>query len=215
MRMAPIVLPHLYYPDASLWRDAVVATTLTHRDEAAVAAGVGFAGLLVELLARPAGDVPSAPWWPETFVRYGRAVETGIRYGCRVPNDPFRGTLCDRVEQTVLPALESDSSVLRAADSWFSGAYLLETVPCALLILARHADDAEEAIVRAVNDTWDNDTVATIVGAAVGALHGVDALPERWRRGLTGRTREEDDGHVQDLVERAVEVFVEGAWATS
>jgi ADP-ribosylglycohydrolase len=47
-------------------------------------------------------------------------------------------------------------------------------VPSVLHILAMHGDDAEEAIVRAVNDTRDNDTTAAIVGAAVGALHGRD-----------------------------------------
>jgi ADP-ribosylglycohydrolase len=60
----------------------------------------------------------------------------------------------------------------------------------------RHGHDPEEAIVGTVNDTHDNDTVAAIVGAAVGALHGADALPHRWRGGLLGRTRFGDDGHV-------------------
>ena len=49
-----------------------------------------------------------------------------------------------------------------ACDSWYSGAYLLETVPSVLYILERHGHDPEEAIVRAVNDTKDNDTVAAI-----------------------------------------------------
>jgi len=35
-----------------------------------------------------------------------------------------------------------------------------------------HARDPEEAIVRAVNDTKDNDTIAAIAGAGVGVLHG-------------------------------------------
>src|SRR5262249_52108449 len=83
---------------------------------------------------------------------------------------------------------------------WHSGAYLLETVPSVLLILARHGDDPEEAIVRAVNDTRDNDTIAAIVGAAMGALHGESNLPLRWRDGLLGRTSADDDGHVQKLV---------------
>jgi ADP-ribosylglycohydrolase len=43
-------------------------------------------------------------------------------------------------------------------------------VPTVIYILMRHGHDPEEAIVRAVNDTKDNDTVAAIVGAAVGAL---------------------------------------------
>jgi ADP-ribosylglycohydrolase len=59
-----------------------------------------------------------------------------------------------------------------ACHKWQSGAYLLETVPSVLNIIMLHADNPEEAIVRAVNDTFDNDTLAAIVGAAVGALHG-------------------------------------------
>ena len=52
----------------------------------------------------------------------------------------------------------------------------------------RHANDPEEAILRAVKDTKDNDTIGAIVGAAVGALHGEKRLPERWKLGLLGRT---------------------------
>jgi ADP-ribosylglycohydrolase len=58
--------------------------------------------------------------------------------------------------------------------------------------------------VRAVNETHDNDTVAAIVGAAVGALHGRNALPAAWLRGLLGRTYTNDDGSVFRLVEEAV-----------
>jgi ADP-ribosylglycohydrolase len=76
-----------------------------------------------------------------------------------------------------------------------------------LFVLARHADDPEEALIRAVNDTKDNDTVAAIVGAAVGALFGVSELPERWRTGLLGRTRMDDDGQAFMLVERARATF--------
>jgi ADP-ribosyl-[dinitrogen reductase] hydrolase len=210
MRIAPVLLPHLQGTTEALWVDVVAATVLTHRDEAAVAASVGFVGLLAECLARQEGGTPPARWWPETFLRYARPVEgpaEGAGYRSRVPGDGFRGGLCDRVEQEVLSAMTAGTSVLEAAERWHSGAYLLETVPCALLILARHGDDPEEAIVRAVNDTKDNDTVAALVGAAVGALHGEAALPTRWRERLLGRTREEDDGHVQELTDRAVRAF--------
>lgn len=76
-------------------------------------------------------------------------------------------------------------------------------MPCVLYIVACHAGDPEEAIIRAVNDTRDNDTVAAIVGAAVGALHGLRALPERWRRNLLGRTAGDDSGRVFELIDRA------------
>ncbi|MBN1319683.1 MAG: ADP-ribosylglycohydrolase family protein [Thermoleophilia bacterium] len=229
MRISPVLLPHLRAPTGALWRDVVAATILTHRDEAAVAASVGFVGLLMECLAWSAGnwasDVPgdgappkagivggtvAAPpprWWPETFLRYARAVETGAAYDSLVAGDSFHGSLCDRVEQTVFPAIDAEMSVVEAAERWRSGAYLIETVPCVLQVLALHSGDPEEAIVRAVNDTWDNDTIASVVGATVGALHGEEALPMRWRECLLGRTREADDGHVQGLIERAVGAF--------
>ena len=41
--------------------------------------------------------------------------------------------------------------MLEACDDWYSGAYLLETVPSVLYILMRHAHDPEEAIVRAAS----------------------------------------------------------------
>ena len=58
--------------------------------------------------------------------------------------------------------------------------------------------------MRAVNDTCDNDTIAAIVGAAVGALHGARTLPASWRAGLLGRTGASDDGVVFRLIEAAV-----------
>ena len=71
----------------------------------------------------------------------------------------------------------------------------------------KYADDPEEAIVRAVNDTKDNDTIAAIVGAAVGALHGKKGLPKRWINNLTGRTTLDDDGQVFKLLERAKNIW--------
>jgi ADP-ribosyl-[dinitrogen reductase] hydrolase len=207
MRMAPVLLPHLKGMSPALWRDVVAATVLTHRDEAAVAASAGLVGLLGECLAWPSG-APSRRWWPETFLRYAGPMEVeGAAYAARVPGDTFAGGLCARVEQTVLPAVDGGWTVLECAQRWHSGAYLLETVPCVLHILACHGADPEEAIARAVNDTIDNDTVASIVGAAVGALHGAAALPSRWKDSLLGRTFEADDGHVQALIEQAIETF--------
>jgi len=54
-----------------------------------------------------------------------------------------------------------------------------------------------------VNDTMDNDTIAAIVGALVGTLHGRESVPRRWREGLLGRTAEADDGRIFELVAEA------------
>ena len=52
-------------------------------------------------------------------------------------------------------------------------------------------------------DTADNDTIGALVGAAMGALHGAEALPARWREGLSGRTEAEDDGRMQEILAAA------------
>jgi len=97
--------------------------------------------------------------------------------------------------------------VLEAGRSWHSGAYLLETIPNILYLLMLYAHDPEETIVRAVNDTKDNDTIAAIVGAAVGALHGKKNLPDRWITQLSGRTSDDDDGRIFELIREARRVF--------
>lgn len=209
MRIAPVLLPHLLRPTTDLWDDVVCATALTHKDDAAVAAGAGFVGVLAGLLAAEEAIAPVPAWWHETFLHYARPLESGRAYRPRSDQVPVvEGTLCDVVEALVPPAIAGCASTLDACNGWHSGAYLLETVPSALYILARHADDPEEALIRAVNDTRDSDTIGALVGAAVGGLHGADRLPRRWCLGLLGRTRADDDGHVQQLIEEAVEAYL-------
>lgn len=211
MRIAPICFPHLHDPSPALWRDVIDATALTHADEMAVVSSVGFVGLFFECLAWRAPQAPPATWWLETFLRYASPLEAGAQYEPRVPTDHFRGTLCDFVSQRLTSALAEGWTVRQVSDTWYSGAYLLETVPTALAALALHAALPEEAIVRAVNDAYDNDTVAAIVGATVGALHGASALPPRWLDAdrLPGRTQADDDGRLYEVLDRAVDRFWE------
>jgi ADP-ribosylglycohydrolase len=107
------------------------------------------------------------------------------------------------VAREVASAYDRGFSVVEACDYWRSGAYLLETVPSVLYILMLHGDDPEQAIIRAATDTYDNDTIAALVGAAVGALHGRTALPRRWIENLSGRTRSNDDGRIFQLLDAA------------
>ena len=151
---------------------------------------------------------PRPEWWLETFVTVPKDLEVDCSYrprgGAFVE---YQGPVWRFVEEHVGEAFRQGLSVSEACDQWYSGAFLLETVPSVIYILMKHGDDPEEAIIRAVNDTKDNDTIAAIVGAAVGALHGRENLPERWKAGLLGRTRDADDGHVFNLLKEARRVF--------
>ena len=202
MRIAPVLLPYLSQPGPGLWADAVLAGMLTHNDYASNAACVAFTAILWEMLGRDSAPRPG--WWAVTYHQIAAALEGPTQYASRMPGSlPYRGPVAEFAKAEVGRALGSGWSIEKAGNAWGSGAYLLETMPTALYILARYASDPEQAILRAVNDTKDNDTVAAIVGAVVGALHGKAALPERWIRGLLGRTAANNDGHVFKLIEDA------------
>jgi ADP-ribosylglycohydrolase len=81
-------------------------------------------------------------------------------------------------------------------DHFFNGAFVLETTPVVLWCLLELQDEPEESLVTAVMGGRDADTVAAMVGSLMGALHGVDAFPERWR----GRNLEDHDRLI-DLAE--------------
>ncbi|MGH6953883.1 MAG: ADP-ribosylglycohydrolase family protein [Alphaproteobacteria bacterium] len=206
MRIAPILIPHLQAPTAELWVDTALAAMVTHNDRASISACLAFVRILWELLSmsRP----PPPEWWAEKYVEVARPLEGDTRYRPRGGAYlDYSGPLWRFVEMTVPDALRAGRTVREACNAWYSGAFLLETVPSVLYILARHGDDPEETLVRAVNDTKDNDSIAAIVGAAVGALHGADALPARWRSGLLGRTGADDDGRVFELLASARAAF--------
>ncbi|HEY3353860.1 MAG TPA: ADP-ribosylglycohydrolase family protein [Polyangia bacterium] len=201
MRIAPVVVAQLAAPSSALWIDAAVAGAITHNDPTSIAACVALVGLLWELLALP--EPPRPEWWLDTFIERARPLEGDVALEARPGARPYRGPAWRHVDTEVRRALAAGVPTVAACDSWYSGAFLLETIPSVLYIVARHGHDPEEALVRAVNDTCDNDTVAAIVGALVGALHGAARLPRRWRAGLLGRTGADDDGRVFELIDAA------------
>ena len=69
-------------------------------------------------------------------------------------------------------------------------AWARESVPAALYLVARCPHNLERLLWSAVNLTGGAvESIATIVGAIGGALHGVTALPARWRRGVEDTPR--------------------------
>lgn len=196
MRIAPVLVPHLRQPSPALWADTVLAAMLTHNDPGSTASCVAFINVLWQALSLR--ELPARGWWTETVCEVALGLEGDTRFRPRHPAIPYRhdGPLADFSRKVVHEALHHGWSVLEACNRWHSGAYLLETLPSVLYILETCGHDPELAIVRAVNDTRDNDTIAAIVGA----LHGKEALPRRWREQLLGRTQENDDGKVFQVI---------------
>jgi ADP-ribosylglycohydrolase len=207
MRIAPVLVSHLRAPTPALWADAALAAMVTHNDPTSTAACVAFVRLLWDALHR--SGPPRPGFWLHRFLEIARPLEGDTKLEPRFGpmRGQFKGSLADFTDRVVHEALHAQRPTREACDTWGSGAFLLETVPTVLYILERHSHSPREAILRAVNDTRDNDTVAAIVGAAVGARHGRKALPPEWIDGLLGRTGAHDDGRVFELIGEARERF--------
>jgi len=206
MRIAPIVIPHLKTGDSELWVDTALSAMLTHNDSASISACITFVYMLWDLLKMELAPDPF--WWPDTYVKIGKDLEIDENYKPRGGDfQKYQGTVWQLVQKKVGDAYQKKIRIRNACLSWYSGAYLLETVPSVIYILMKHGDNLEEAIIRAVNDTKDNDTIGAIVGAAVGALHGRSAIPERWIKNLKGRTSDSDDDRVFELLAEAKKIW--------
>lgn len=67
-----------------------------------------------------------------------------------------------------------------------------QTLAVALAMVVAADGDYREAVLGAVNYGRDNDSYASVAGAIAGALHGVDAVPERWRHTVVAANPEPD-----------------------
>ena len=206
MRIAPILIPHLRSGGSDLWVDTALLAMTTHNDRASTAACLAWIAILWELLEM--NTAPPPEFWVDRYVEIAQDLEGETTYRARNPNYPdFQGPIWEFTRAEVTEAISRQIDTVTACNTWYSGAYLLETIPCVLYILSQYAADPQEAIVRAVNDTKDNDTIAAIVGSAVGALHGKEAFPDIWLSNLSGRTTDEDDGKIFRILNTAKKHF--------
>jgi ADP-ribosyl-[dinitrogen reductase] hydrolase len=196
MRFAPLVLPHLKRPASDLWADAALSGLITHGHPCALSSTLAFTHLLWEILRRPLGSAPDPEWWLDEYLRVASDLETvplpSPLHTDQIPGEfrDFPGTLCEFVDVKVRRAWKRGVSLRDACSlSHFgSRADILQTVPAVLYILMHHADSFESAVIASVNETKDNDTIAAIVGAIVGALNGRDRVRQKWIDGIRSKS---------------------------
>jgi ADP-ribosylglycohydrolase len=91
----------------------------------------------------------------------------------------------------------------RPVDFTAQNGWVVAAFQAALSAVVR-ADDAVDALERAVRGGNDTDTVAAIAGGLAGALHGADALPEEWTLLVHGWPGKRIDW-LRTLADRAIE----------
>jgi ADP-ribosyl-[dinitrogen reductase] hydrolase len=179
MRVAPIGIARSR--DAGLLRrEAALSSLVTHASPLAVSSSIVMAGAVAWCAHRGPDrfDIDALLRWLDSLLvdfpdpgapdRQAGGSTTPVR-------------LMDRIREWLSETDEPVEDVMRRR---YSGAYVLESLPAALWCFVHAYDDPERAIVIAANRTRDSDTIASMTGQLVGALHGTDALPARWRDDL-------------------------------
>ena len=73
----------------------------------------------------------------------------------------------------------------RVVGSYFSSAcYVEDAVPAVIYLVLKYHHDPEKALIINTNLGGDNAGRGSVLGAFLGAAHGVDKFPDRWLRGL-------------------------------
>ena len=179
MRVAPIGIALGHDVDA-LCFDSALSAVVTHADSMAVAGAVGHAWLVARLAAVRPDTVNAASLLDELASAISVIDDPGYperSWEKRPGKTSAAITLASRVREVAdLLAWPTE----RAFSYLYNGAFVLETLPCALWCFLRDVNDPEEGVVTAVLGGRDADTVASMAAAYFGALHGVGAFPDRW-----------------------------------
>lgn len=81
----------------------------------------------------------------------------------------------EQAEALARSGLPPAQAITRLGEGWVAEEALAIALYCALV-----APDLEQAVILAVNHDGDSDSTGAIVGNLLGAMHGVQAIPERW-----------------------------------
>lgn len=81
----------------------------------------------------------------------------------------------ERAELLAVSELPHDVAISQIGQGWVAEEALAISLYCALV-----AQNLEQGIVMAVNHDGDSDSTGSITGNMLGAMHGVDAIPNEW-----------------------------------
>ena len=180
MRIIPVSLKFARLPVRQLLDQTHRASAITHRHARAKMA-CGFHSLVLRGLL--AGGTPE-----ESFHRATK--EFGEFYGSdpyyAVEMDAFRLVLANDLPKR--PESEIDSS-----------GYVVHTLTASLWCLLT-TRSYEECVLKAVNLGGDTDTTGCVAGGLAGVHHGVQSIPEKWRRTLARHDE------IHDLFARFAEI---------
>lgn len=105
--------------------------------------------------------------------------------------DPLKDVILENIESQSNPLLghpftkwldDSDERVIGPRLS--TACYVEDSVPAVVYLALKYHDDPEKALIVNTNLGGDNAGRGAVLGALLGAAHGVEGLPDRWVEGL-------------------------------
>ena len=196
MKSAPIALLSLGDVDKAI--DYVVTVgKITHNNNIALSGAAAIAAAVAAAMKEGATleDVVEASIYGaakgdrigrETALTLaGPSVETRIRWAVKVASE----------------AANLSEAIDAIADSVGCGLMTAEAVPAAIGLCVAAKGNTVDAICAAVNIGDDTDTVATMAGGILGALNGVESMPERYLQLM----EQENNMDLQKMAERILE----------
>lgn len=172
-RVAPVALAYANAPERRR-RAALLQSQVSHGSPDAHAAALAVAEAIVRVL--PVDSDALAAWDSVSFLN-------GLVETVRDASPEFAEFA--RCLALVPLLIEDDVPPASAIQALGVTEWARESVPTAFYCVARTPNDFEAILTNAVNLTGGAvSTIAAIAGSVAGALHGVEAIPERWRSGV-------------------------------
>jgi ADP-ribosylglycohydrolase len=169
MRVTPVSLFSVHADARVLQIRCAESTALTHSNPVAVYG----AGVTAQLIAQGLRGITPT-------------VETIDELLTGEPPAPFR----EKLELTA-SLVGEHTDPLTALGIIGTGGYIVETV-CSAIFMAISQTKYEEAVTTCLLAGGDTDTVAGLVGAFIGGLRGISAIPPQWERHVEDRELLED-----------------------
>ncbi|MEU6786497.1 ADP-ribosylglycohydrolase family protein [Nonomuraea angiospora] len=166
MRIAPVGILCMGDPGEAA-RIAAVEASVSHARDGVFCGQAVAAAVAVAMTAHDHRDV----------------IDAGVR---ALPRDSWSARLVGRA----LDVAAAAGSPAEAEEALYAEIPLFhypwadaapEAVALAFGLFAAHRGDFTQVVLAGVNIGRDSDTIAAIAGAMAGALHGAQAIPERWR----------------------------------
>lgn len=206
MRIAPVALYFSGGADTAdaMFESVMASSLMTHRDVRSLAGALTVVHALcrvldgeplaASMLFRLAGDVTAST--ARLIERYPESVEVGLHVDSLPRAIAHVESVLDKPRDQAMAALVEEANRHGASPTCKSPTmgFPPACIPTCLYLLMT-TDSFEDALIEIVNLGGDADTAGAILGAMAGALHGVDAIPERWldrlqnRDGIDARAR--------------------------